>query len=256
MNKRRFLYGLCALIPVLLLAGLVIDRGYFPPILMYHALDKDLVGKYASVSPVNFSRQMAFIKNKGYNVIPLKDLCLMIKEGRRIPRDTVVITFDDGYKDNLAGVKILREYGFPATIFIVGDYIGKQKYLNEEEIRWIINNTKVSVGSHTMTHPYLPDSGGEDLPAEIRGSKKFLGEKFGREIHTMAYPIGGFDRRVLKEVEDSGYLCACSTNCGYSKKTNLFSLRRVKIKDSDLGLKLWLKLSGFYNLLRTPKNPG
>lgn len=256
MNKRRVLYCSGILFIILFLAWIVTDKGYFPPILMYHALDKELVGKYASVSPANFSRQMAFIENGGYRVISLKDLCLMIKEGRKIPRNTVVITFDDGYKDNLEGVKVLKEHGFPATIFIVGDNIGKQRYLNEEEIRWILDNTEVSVGSHTMTHPYLPDSEGKDLSMEIRGSKEFLREKFGREVDTIAYPTGGFDRRVLEKVEDSGYLCACSTNHGYSRKTDLFSLRRVKIKDSDLGLRLWIKLSGFYNLLRTPKNPG
>ena len=85
--------------------------------------------------------------------------------------------------------------------------------------------------------------------------KKNLEELFLKDIKTISYPVGGFDKRVLKEVENSDYLCGCTTNRGFSKKLDRFALRRIKITNRDLGLRLWAKLSGFYNIFKKVKKP-
>ncbi|MCK5494177.1 MAG: hypothetical protein KAJ14_13790, partial [Candidatus Omnitrophica bacterium] len=90
---------------------------------------------------------------------------------------------------------------------------------------------------------------------EIFESKQKLSNLFEQDINIISYPIGGFNKAVLEEVENSGYLCACSTNRGFSKSIDRFSLRRIKITDRDLGLRLKVKLSGFYNVFRKVRNP-
>ena len=105
---------------IVLLAGLFLylANSYYPPILMYHHIDKDLVKESRiAVAPEVFQQQMSFIKENNYQVISLEELCMKLKNKEKLDRDLVVITFDDGYKDNIKAAEILKEYDFPATFF-------------------------------------------------------------------------------------------------------------------------------------------
>jgi len=224
---------------------------------MYHSLDKTKVKTYAAVDPVVFSQQMKFIKAGGYRVISLVEYCQLLKEDKSIPQNLVVITFDDGYKDNLKAIKVLKEFGYPVTIFVIAKEIGRDGFLSREDIVSFLADEEINVniGSHTLTHAYLPDQERLVMKREISRSKSLLEENFSQDVETFSYPIGGFTKEALSDVEKAGYLCACATNRGFSRKLNRFALRRIKITNRDLGFKLWAKLSGFYNAFRKPKNP-
>ncbi|UCG35367.1 MAG: polysaccharide deacetylase family protein [Candidatus Omnitrophota bacterium] len=222
---------------------------------MYHALDEKKIDSHAVVSLETFRQQMEFIKDKGYQVLSLEDYCQLLEENKYVPRNLVIITFDDGYKNNLEAAKILNEFGFEATIFLIVDNIGKRGFLSKRDIRWILNNTNITIGSHTLTHSYLPELNERRVEKEIKISKEKLEKLLKVKITTFSYPIGGFDQRVLKEVESAGYSCACTTNRGFSKKLDLRALRRIKITERDNDFKLWAKLSGFYNIFKKVKNP-
>jgi len=228
---------------------------YEVPILMYHSLDASRVDSYAAVSPEHFREQLQFIKQGGYKVMPLEEYCSMLKDGRKPPRKSVVITFDDGHKDNLAAAELLEEFGFPATVFIIANKLGRPGYLSREDVKLILRDEHMAIGSHTLNEVYLPDASEAVLRREITGSRKKLEEIFGRDINTFSYTIGGFNEVALREVQDAGYICACTTNRGYDRKPNRFALRRIKINDGDTGFGLMAKLSGHYNLFRKPKKP-
>ncbi|MFH1767934.1 MAG: polysaccharide deacetylase family protein [Candidatus Omnitrophota bacterium] len=228
---------------------------YSVPIFMYHSFDKNQVGEYAAVSLDTFRRQMDFIKQGGYNVMALEEYCRFLREKKSLPRNTVILTADDGYKNNLAAVKVLKQRDFAATIFIIANKIGDNNYLSQDDIDWFLDQTRVDIGSHTLDHLYLPVLNNGAVKRQIKDSKGFLERMFNREINTIAYPLGGFDERVLEEVKKSGYLCACATNRGFSKKLERFALRRIKVNERDLGVRLWAKLSGFYNVFRRVRNP-
>ncbi len=232
-----------------------ISRNHVTPIFMYHSLDINNIEDCAYVGKDVFFKQMRQIKKFGYRVIGLEEYCRLLKDGTPVPKKSLILTFDDGYKDNMEAVKILKEFNYPATIFIVYEFINKDGYLSEEDIHSFLKETNVNIGSHTLNHAYLPVLKYLDIKKEILESKNKLANLFGQEINTFSYPVGGFNKVVLKEVEDSGYLCACATNRGFSKSLDRFSLRRIKISDSDLGLRLKVKLSGFYNVFRKVRNP-
>ncbi len=96
-------------------------------ILMYHRIieyDRDIWG--LAVTPANFAEQLQVLQ-KSFTVMTLSDLALAQAQGET-PDRAVVITFDDGYIDNLVNAKpILTKYNMPATIFITTGYIGKQQ---------------------------------------------------------------------------------------------------------------------------------
>ncbi|MCM8773417.1 MAG: polysaccharide deacetylase family protein [Candidatus Omnitrophica bacterium] len=227
---------------------------YTVPIITYHAIPTNFADTSFKVTLTRFYRQMEFIKNKGYKVISLSDYCQLLRRKEKLPKNLVVITFDDGYKDNLWAVNILKQFNFPATIFLIPNKIDKKNYLSSKDIEWFLNNTKVKIGSHTLTHSYLPQLDDASLIREIKDSKEILEKKFRVNVDTIAYPLGGFDHRVLKTVEGCGYICGVTTNRGLSKNDNIYALKRIKISERDLGIRLWAKLSGFYSVFkRSPK---
>jgi peptidoglycan/xylan/chitin deacetylase (PgdA/CDA1 family) len=179
----------------------------------------------------------------------------MLRDGAKPQRKSVVITFDDGHKDNVVATEILKEFGIPATIFIIANKLGQPGYLSQEDVRLILEKDNLNIGSHTLNEVYLPDASDEVLRQEIADSRKKLKDLFDRDINAFSYTSGGFNEAALREVQEAGYLCACTTNRGYDSGLNRFALRRIKITDRDTPFRLKAKLSGHYNIYRKLKKP-
>lgn len=116
-------------------------------ILSYHKINNDDFDPMAmNINVENFERQISYIK-KHHNPVSLEQAVILLKERRKIPEDTIVITFDDGYKDNYTNaLPILKKYKIPATIFLSVDAINKKKLLWFETIvTAFMRTTKKSV---------------------------------------------------------------------------------------------------------------
>ena len=100
-------------------------------ILGYHRISAALDDVYeVCVSPENFSHQMEILC-KYARPISLLHLVQYLKRGA-VPPKSVVVTFDDGYVDNLHIAKpILEKYGIPATVFVCTGYAGKELWWDE-----------------------------------------------------------------------------------------------------------------------------
>ena len=88
-------------------------------ILMYHRVaEPDLDPWGLSVSPAHFAEQLEVI-NKYFRPLSIQDLLKHLQRGK-VPNRSVVVTFDDGYVDNLLNAKpLLAQYDVPATVFLV-----------------------------------------------------------------------------------------------------------------------------------------
>jgi peptidoglycan/xylan/chitin deacetylase (PgdA/CDA1 family) len=88
-------------------------------ILMYHRIaDVDTDPWGLSVSPVHFSEQLQVIRRYFYP-LSMQQLMAHLRDGN-VPRRSVVVTFDDGYLDNLTNARpLLAQHDVPATIFLV-----------------------------------------------------------------------------------------------------------------------------------------
>jgi len=66
-----------------------------------------------------FDRHMNYLREQNYNIIGLDEAADILASGRKIPPDSVAITFDDGYKSIYTTVfPIVRKYGIPITVFV------------------------------------------------------------------------------------------------------------------------------------------
>ena len=114
-------------------------------VLMYHRVaDLETDPWELAVSPVNFEAQIDYLTRK-YKILKAEELAMQLKAGK-LTADSICITFDDGYKDNVeAAMPILEKYNCPATFFIATKYlIDQQPYWWDELERIILHSLKLA----------------------------------------------------------------------------------------------------------------
>ncbi len=264
MSIKRLLTGkkpifLTTAVTVFIVAvGIFLHVAYVPVIIMYHSVDSeakatlDGYGSKLNVLPATFEKQMKFLKKRNYNVIPLEEFIERVRSGKRIPYKTLAITFDDGLKNNFTNAyPVLRKYNFPATIFVATDFIGKENFLSADDIKTLQKNN-ISIGSHTVSHSWLPSLDESAIKKELFESKKILEGITNSPVRTLSYPLGAFDRRVEKIAEEAGYIGAVTTNPGKRFPCNdPYALKRIRISmTSDNLLTFWIETSGYYTFIK------
>jgi len=225
---------------------------YVVPVIMYHKIDGNNATSRLSVSPESFRAQMSFLKDRHYNVVRLESLVGMVKKNR-FPAKTIAITFDDGYEDNyLEAYPVLKGLGLPATIFIIPAMIGTPGYLTWDQVIEMSESGVITIGSHTMSHLWLPDQIDQRLVPEIAGSKRAIESHIKKDVNTFSYPLGGFDRNAREKVIEAGYKIAAATNPGRKyPKHDLFAMKRLRISGtSDNLFVFWFEITGFYTWIK------
>lgn len=213
------------------------------PILMYHKVNPDPeTGNLGlRVPPSEFDRQMKYLHEQGYQSVSLQEVRDFITGGKPLPPKPVVITFDDGYRDNYTyALPILEKYGFTATVFVVVNTIGKvnvfdlgvqpvNQMMNWSELRDMADRG-ITIGSHTMDHPHLADVPPEKALYQIREAKAALEKGLGFPVKYFCYPYGSHNQAVKKMVEESGYEAATTTRPGLNYYgEDIFALKRIYV---------------------------
>jgi peptidoglycan/xylan/chitin deacetylase (PgdA/CDA1 family) len=105
---------------------------------MYHRVaEPDLDPWGLSVSPVHFAEQLEVI-NKYFHPLSMQDLLKQLQRGK-VPNRSVVVTFDDGYVDNLLDAKpLLAQYDVPATIFLVTEALVEERNFWWDDLEWAL----------------------------------------------------------------------------------------------------------------------
>lgn len=184
------------------------------PVLTYHRI----ADEECCVSIDSFRRQLDYLKKNNYIPINVRTYLDCIYKKIAVPRRAVLLTFDDGFEDNLTNAApILKEYGFPAVVFVISDWIGKMndwedfpgkvpaKTMSVDQLKaWI--DCGLEIGSHTSNHKKLNKLDKQEQWLEISESKKKLETLLGVQIDTIAYPYGDFDTTTAELAELAGYL--------------------------------------------------
>src|ERR671931_1395402 len=161
--------------------------------------------------------QLALLRRRGYVGLTAAEAERRRQAGTLPPR-TVVVTFDDGFRSVLRARPILDEVGFPATVFVVTSFVESGEPLrwpgleqSEDSLGWpeleLLREAGWEVGSHTVTHPLLPDLDDADLERELVYSRSTIRKRLGL-CETLAYPYGRADERTAAAAARAGYLAA------------------------------------------------
>src|SRR6185312_10355483 len=96
------------------------------------------------------------------HVISLREFVEFTRLGRQLPQRSVVLTFDDGYRSfRQYAYPVLKELGFPGTLFVYTDYVGAgRNALSWQELRELAAEG-FDVQAHSKTHGDLRRQSGE-----------------------------------------------------------------------------------------------
>ena len=218
-------------------------------VLMYHKVN-DLPGNRMSMPTGLFDEQMAQLKELGYRVVDLDAVLDHYGAGTPLPEQAVLITFDDGYRDNLVNAApILRKHGYPAVQFVPIAYVGgKQPLPHErhlsaqgvhnptvdwEEVREL-ETYGVRIESHGISHKPLAELELDEAAREIAISKLKLEEALGRSVRAFSYVKGSeADYKPVHPslVRQAGYDLAFTAVSGAnSPASDPLQLRRYNVE--------------------------
>ena len=221
------------------------------PVLLFHSIsvpiDRD--ERRHHLSPHRFRRFMKWLSDANYKTVSPSDLLISPSASRQ-----VIITFDDAYDDFYSeAYPVLEQHGFSATLFVVVDRIGAtnswsairnnrpRKLLSLQQLREL-HRRGMTLGSHSLTHAWLPGLTDPELRREVTDSKLRLEDLLGAEVTCFAYPSGGVDGRVLAAVAKAGYKIAMSVDQGLSFWDDPLAIRRIGVSERDVLADFMLKL--------------
>ena len=241
-------------------------KKYDIPVIMYHRVinNPENEGVHGTYIYENIFREhMQYLKDKNYTVITFKDLD-KIGWRNRFEKDKkyIFITFDDGYKDNYdLAFPILKEFGFKATIFLMGSSTynewdvnasGEKEFpLMSVEMIKEMQDYGIEFGAHTFNHPKLNTLSNEEIEHQIIDVKKPLEEKIGKEIITFAYPYGILNDYAKEMTKKAGYTFALATDSGsVCLSDDLYQIRRIAIFPNTNLFSFKRKVAGNYNFIK------
>ena len=187
-------------------------------VVVFHSICDHADQSPIATSPPKFEQFCRFFKNN-FNVISMGELVLKLERGLDVTGD-LVITFDDGYKDNLTNaVPILKKHDLPALFYVVTDYVctDTQTWWDQKagvETRWLdwdevreMHRMGFEIGAHTKTHANLGEIHTDTCRDEVLESFDRLEKELGKRPRFFSYPYGGKEhlslsnQRVLQEIK-------------------------------------------------------
>src|SRR5581483_8586039 len=130
-------------------------------------------------------------------VIPMQKLRAFLDAKEPLPKNTVVITIDDGYRSTYeVAYPVLRKYGFPATVFLYSDFVGASDALTWPQMKEMIGSGLIEIQPHSKTHANLSQrlAGETDaayrerIRREVEVPVNVIKERLDTTSVTYAYP--------------------------------------------------------------------
>jgi peptidoglycan/xylan/chitin deacetylase (PgdA/CDA1 family) len=209
----------------------------FLPVLFYH------------FTPPDFEQQLKYLQGRGYMVIDM-DQAMAGMRGEWLPPKPVVITFDDGFEDQMQAAEILKQFHMKATFYIIDGGpasnwcigAGRQyhlesqppegcgdAYLTWDQVRALDRSGLITIGGHTINHPNLAAETRDEQWHEISDGKIQLEKQLGHAVKHFAYPYGSYDSSTVRLVRQAGYKTAVTTQPEqYQGAGSVYTLGRTR----------------------------
>lgn len=226
---------------------------------MIQMLPKIINVYFHELSESNFERMLKWFLRHNYRFISTKELLDWYSGNLEYSGRLCHISFDDGKRSNMELLQLCEKYNVPITVYVTSSalYSGnfwwefvKEKYGDFEKFKTYrydifnqqINSLKeefvlertaftvdqliefakdshVTIASHTVNHPILPNVPNEVLEHELTDSRTELEAILGTKIEYFSYPNGSFGEREI-EAARKHYKCAFTTEQKYPAKTD------------------------------------
>ena len=218
-------------------------------ILLYHGVAPRSTVDHAdcrlTIDHAVFAQQLALLKRMDMVCRTIDELPRLSSEDRT---DGYTITFDDGYRNNYDyAFPALLDAGMSACFYIIAGKVDvDSQFVTGRHLREMAD-AGMTIGSHTMTHPFLTEVSSARIRQELADSRARLEDIIGQEVVHFAIPGGHYDRRVIDIARECGYRSAATCRVDtFDAGDDMFQLPRFEIRDG-------LSLGAFGNTFRRSK---
>ncbi len=206
-------------------------------VLQYHHVADDTPA-ITSISPDAFEKQMVYLHREGFNVVSAEALASSLRAGSELPDRSIVLTFDDAYRDILENaMPILVRFGFPFSVFVATGLVGTSShYLTWSQLR-TMQSEGVDIANHTVTHAHLLRRLPREtrkawllrISGEITQAKLDLDQHLEHTSKLFAYPYGEYNADVAELIGDLGYVAFGQQSGAVGANADLTALPRFPI---------------------------
>ena len=208
--------------------------------LMYHIVD-DAIADSIAVGRNAFAEQMHLLHAEGYHALTIAEASAIAQGKLTAPPRAVLITFDDGYRDNVAhALPILAEHGLRATLFVISAYIGQRNRWNPKacydtwHLDWAGLHTWLAagcdIGGHSHEHLCMTRLDADELDATMRVNKALLEGGLGRELVGFSYPYGVYNAQVKRAVQEHYAVAFTDTAGAWSPIADRYAINRIGVR--------------------------
>lgn len=203
-------------------------------ILSYHSVSND-TWRFG-VSETVIKKQILYLQ-KHFEIITLKSLNEYLQGKRKITKPSVVLTFDDGYKDILKLKSFFAKNKIIPALFVLSnskkpnwkELGSKRPFLTTKEVK-TLKKANWEIGCHSATHANLTMLSKEQLEEEIVHAKKVLEKDLGFSLPYFAYPRGKYNEDVVRLVKKAKYQLGLTMDDGIiNVRSDVLKLPRVGI---------------------------
>ena len=238
-------------------------------VLTYHAVPvKTSLDSHYSVPRNRFAEQMEYLRTHGYNPVSLTDI-LRASEGKHVlPKNPVLLTFDDAYISYYEFVvPVLEMFGYPSVLAVVGSFIDNPpKDLPEPVMNWgqikevsakklvevisqsydlhkgIQYNPQGNVGPSATAFAYDPNTQKyetEDeyrvrLYSDFRSQSELFSRKLGFVPRAIVWPFGGYNAITQEVARKAGYNIGFSLEPGLGSINDLQVINRILVENEPM----------------------
>ena len=225
-------------------------------VLMYHFTPADGEPDALTVTAPQLEEQFRLLKETGYECVSMSMVLDHIRYGKKLPANSVLLSFDDGYKNNYTVLyPLLQKHGISGTIFLVPDYInrgeaGDPEYMTMAEIK-SCDPAVLEFGYHTYSHKSYKALSLEEIEKDIKATRQWFIENDIRHVPAWAYTYGDYPKKDTAKKEKLFRLFAenniHAAFCIEERVNSLplkkkYTLQRLDIKGSYSGEKFLRKL--------------
>lgn len=228
------------------------------PVLCYHRVVPAAPagpGPAIHVTRETLARHLTQLRRRRMNTITFSDLL----RPAPLPPRPVILTFDDGYRDNHdCLLPLLERFDARAVIFALGDrdlrsnawdrHLGGADVplMTDAELRACHASGRIEIGSHGLTHVRLSKLGDEALARELAESRSALEAVIGAPVRSFAYPYGEWGERERAAVERAGYAFGIATARGDSLDRDRYAIARRVVFPGTTAFGFYKKSSRWY----------
>lgn len=203
-------------------------------IFLYHRFDD---ARYPSTNTWTgeLENHIRIVKELGLEIWTMKDLENYVYGKRRMTKDAVVFTIDDGYRSVYdSAYEIFKKYNVPFCVFLQIGAVGYPDYLTWEMVNEMIRNG-VEFANHSFSHSDFPsllskmnkEQMLEYFRSDLQKAQQVFKEKTGKTMGYYAYPYGHYIPEMIDVLKQEGFTLGFTQNPGpYDLSYGAFEIPR------------------------------